>query len=278
VDIPCWAVYWPRRLRPRGRLRLRELSNLRPLIFPAAFAPTASKTSWMVTSFLEKFPRRLSRRNTQFPEYSAEPAPSPQPDRFVTAHYGDYRVEKLASADEFDGVGDQFAADQRRAPCLRAHVSPSEIAMVLNSMGVPPAARIPSFTLPTNGANESCRAWFRSRCWPRPIRGWRKSWSVNPKHRSRLNHGGARPRARRAMFKAIWIHRPGLAPTPDRRGQHLGSKPMPCNFHLRRLSAKVKGRYPRCWPARPLEFNTIAIFRRRNMGTKAMRASLVSAN
>ena len=46
-------------------------------------------------------------------------------------------------------------------------VTPSEMAMVLNSMGVPPAARMPSLTLTRARAGCSCTAWFRSRYWPR---------------------------------------------------------------------------------------------------------------
>ena len=50
---------------------------------------------------------------------------------------------------------------------------------------------------------------------------------------------------------------------------------MPCNFHLRRLSAKVKEGI-RAAGATPMEFNTIAISDGETMGTEGMRASLVS--
>src|SRR5438046_2695944 len=49
----------------------------------------------------------------------------------------------------------------------------------------------------------------------------------------------------------------------------------PCNFHLRRLSAKVKEGI-RAAGATPLEFNTIAISDGITMGTEGMKASLVS--
>jgi dihydroxy-acid dehydratase len=49
----------------------------------------------------------------------------------------------------------------------------------------------------------------------------------------------------------------------------------PCNFHLRRLSAKVKEGI-RSAGATPLEFNTIAISDGISMGTEGMKASLVS--
>jgi len=50
---------------------------------------------------------------------------------------------------------------------------------------------------------------------------------------------------------------------------------MPCNFHLRRLSAKVKEGI-RDAGGTPMEFNTIAISDGETMGTEGMRASLVS--
>jgi dihydroxy-acid dehydratase len=50
---------------------------------------------------------------------------------------------------------------------------------------------------------------------------------------------------------------------------------MPCNFHLRRLSAKVKEGI-RAAGGTPMEFNTIAISDGETMGTEGMKASLVS--
>ncbi len=50
---------------------------------------------------------------------------------------------------------------------------------------------------------------------------------------------------------------------------------MPCNFHLRRLGAKVKEGI-RAAGGTPMEFNTIAISDGETMGTEGMRASLVS--
>ena len=50
---------------------------------------------------------------------------------------------------------------------------------------------------------------------------------------------------------------------------------MPCNFHLRRLSAKVKDGI-RAAGGTPMEFNTIAISDGETMGTEGMKASLVS--
>src|SRR6266700_4358375 len=49
----------------------------------------------------------------------------------------------------------------------------------------------------------------------------------------------------------------------------------PCNYHLRRLSAKVKDGI-RSAGGTPLEFNTIAVSDGISMGTEGMKASLVS--
>jgi dihydroxy-acid dehydratase len=94
------------------------------------------------------------------------------------------------------------------------------------------------------------------------------------KHISRgITAGRARAGAR-SMFKAIGftdadLNRPliGLANT--------WIETMPCNFHLRRLSAKVKEGI-RAAGGTPMEFNTIAISDGETMGTEGMRASLVS--
>src|SRR5712691_6385782 len=50
---------------------------------------------------------------------------------------------------------------------------------------------------------------------------------------------------------------------------------MPCNFHLRRLSAKVMEGV-RAAGGTPLEYNTIAISDGITMGTEGMKTSLVS--
>ena len=94
------------------------------------------------------------------------------------------------------------------------------------------------------------------------------------KHNSRtLTEGRSRAGAR-SMFKAIGftdddLNRPliGVANT--------WIETMPCNFHLRRLSAKVKEGI-RAAGGTPMEFNTIAISDGETMGTDGMRASLVS--
>src|SRR5688572_32106021 len=49
----------------------------------------------------------------------------------------------------------------------------------------------------------------------------------------------------------------------------------PCNFHLRRLAARVKDGI-RAAGGTPMEFNTIAVSDGISMGTEGMKASLIS--
>ena len=78
----------------------------------------------------------------------------------------------------------------------------------------------------------------------------------------------------RAMLKAVGLtdedlNRPivGIANT--------WIEVMPCNFHLRRLSAKVKEGI-RAAGGTPIEFNTVAVSDGVSMGTEGMKASLIS--
>ena len=94
------------------------------------------------------------------------------------------------------------------------------------------------------------------------------------KHRSRGITEGRERAGARSMFKAIGF-------TDDDLGKPLIGvantwiETMPCNFHLRRLSAKLKEGI-RAVGGTPMEFNTIAISDGETMGTEGMRASLVS--
>jgi dihydroxy-acid dehydratase len=78
----------------------------------------------------------------------------------------------------------------------------------------------------------------------------------------------------RAMFKAIGFSDADLG-RPIIGVANTWIETMPCNFHLRRLSAKVKEGI-RAAGGTPMEFNTIAISDGETMGTEGMRASLVS--
>ncbi|HEY1464562.1 MAG TPA: dihydroxy-acid dehydratase [Terriglobales bacterium] len=94
------------------------------------------------------------------------------------------------------------------------------------------------------------------------------------KHRSRNITDGRDQAPARAMFKAIGFTDSDLA-KPIIGVANTWIETMPCNFHLRRLSAKVKEGI-RAAGGTPMEFNTIAISDGETMGTEGMRASLVS--
>src|SRR3989475_858625 len=94
------------------------------------------------------------------------------------------------------------------------------------------------------------------------------------KHRSRGITDGRDRAPARAMFKAIGFSDADLS-KPLIGVANTWIETMPCNFHLRRLSAKVKEGI-RAAGGTPMEFNTIAISDGETMGTEGMRASLVS--
>src|ERR1700689_946077 len=94
------------------------------------------------------------------------------------------------------------------------------------------------------------------------------------KHRSRGITDGRDRAGARSMFKAIGFTDADLA-RPLIGVANTWIETMPCNSHLRRLSAKVKEGI-RDAGGTPMEFNTIAISDGETMGTEGMRASLVS--
>jgi dihydroxy-acid dehydratase len=94
------------------------------------------------------------------------------------------------------------------------------------------------------------------------------------KHNSRGITDGRDRAGARAMFKAIGFTDADLS-RPLIGVANTWIETMPCNFHLRRLSAKVKEGI-RDAGGTPMEFNTIAISDGETMGTEGMRASLVS--
>ena len=94
------------------------------------------------------------------------------------------------------------------------------------------------------------------------------------KHRSRGITDGRDRAPARAMFKAIGFSDDDLR-KPLIGVANTWIETMPCNFHLRRLSAKVKEGI-RAAGGTPMEFNTIAISDGETMGTEGMKASLVS--
>jgi dihydroxy-acid dehydratase len=94
------------------------------------------------------------------------------------------------------------------------------------------------------------------------------------KHRSRAITDGPDRAPARAMFKAIGLTDDDLA-KPLVGVANTWIEVMPCNFHLRRLSAKVKEGI-RAAGGTPIEFNTVAVSDGISMGTEGMKASLVS--
>jgi dihydroxy-acid dehydratase len=94
------------------------------------------------------------------------------------------------------------------------------------------------------------------------------------KHISRGITDGRDRAGARAMFKSIGFDDTALS-RPLIGVANTWIETMPCNFHLRRLSAKVKEGIREAGGT-PMEFNTIAISDGETMGTEGMRASLVS--
>src|SRR5689334_17014480 len=94
------------------------------------------------------------------------------------------------------------------------------------------------------------------------------------KHRSRTITEGRSRAGARSMFKAVGYTDQDLA-KPLIGVANTWIETMPCNFHLRRLTAKVKDGIREAGGT-PMEFNTIAISDGETMGTEGMRASLVS--
>src|SRR5947208_16815312 len=97
---------------------------------------------------------------------------------------------------------------------------------------------------------------------------------LDPKHNSRaLTEGPARAPARAYLY-GIGFDEEALA-KPIVGVANTWIETMPCNFHLRALSAKVKEGV-KAAGGTPMEFNTIAISDGITMGTSGMKTSLVS--
>jgi len=98
--------------------------------------------------------------------------------------------------------------------------------------------------------------------------------TFDPKHRSHIITNGPERAGARAMLKGIGFTDEDLA-RPIIGVANTWIETMPCNYHLRRLAAKVKEGI-RAAGGTPMEFNTIAISDGVTMGTEGMKASLVS--
>src|SRR6266487_3629024 len=103
---------------------------------------------------------------------------------------------------------------------------------------------------------------------------WHNLPPMDLKHRRHGITDGRERAGARAMFKAIGFTDSDLS-KPLIGVANTWIETMPCNFHLRRLSGKVKEGV-RAAGGTPMEFNTIAISDGETMGTEGMRASLVS--
>jgi len=97
---------------------------------------------------------------------------------------------------------------------------------------------------------------------------------LDPKHKSRVLTEGPGRAPARAYLKGIGFDDEALS-KPIIGVASTWIETMPCNFHLRALSAKVKEGI-RAAGGTPMELNTIAISDGITMGTEGMRTSLVS--
>jgi dihydroxy-acid dehydratase len=98
--------------------------------------------------------------------------------------------------------------------------------------------------------------------------------SANPRQRSRALLEGPERAPARAYLKGIGFDDADLA-RPIVGVANTWTETMPCNFHLRRLSERVKAGV-RAAGGTPMEFNTVTISDGITMGTEGMKASLVS--
>ncbi len=141
------AVYCPPHAPAPGQATSSSSLRSESVMIPAAFAPTASKTSAKVTFLPRNVPGAM------VPPYSTKPGKSRRASAMAAAgivlshpttattasNICPRHTSSMESAITSRLTSDAFIPSQPM-------VSPSLIAMVLNSIGVPPAARIPSFT------------------------------------------------------------------------------------------------------------------------------------
>ena len=97
---------------------------------------------------------------------------------------------------------------------------------------------------------------------------------VNLKRQSHVMTDGPARAAARAMLRAVGLTDDDFT-KPLIGVANTWIEVMPCNFHLRRLAAKVKEGI-RAAGGTPIEFNTIAVSDGIAMGTEGMKASLIS--
>lgn len=98
--------------------------------------------------------------------------------------------------------------------------------------------------------------------------------SFNPKHMSQTITDGPGRAPARAMMKAVGFTDEDLS-RPLVGVANTWIEIMPCNYHLRTLSERVKAGI-RAAGGTPIEYNTIAVSDGISMGTEGMKASLIS--
>jgi dihydroxy-acid dehydratase len=97
---------------------------------------------------------------------------------------------------------------------------------------------------------------------------------IDPRHQSHTLMDGPGRAPARAMLKAVGFTDEDLS-RPLVGVANTWIEVMPCNYHLRRLSERVKAGI-RAAGGTPIEYNTIAVSDGISMGTEGMKASLIS--
>jgi dihydroxy-acid dehydratase len=97
---------------------------------------------------------------------------------------------------------------------------------------------------------------------------------LDPRHKSHTLMDGPDRAPARAMLKAVGFTDEDLS-RPLVGVANTWIEVMPCNYHLRRLSERVKAGI-RAAGGTPIEYNTIAVSDGIYMGTEGMKASLIS--
>ncbi len=139
------AVYWPPQAPAPGQAEFSMASSSASVMRPAAFAPTASKTSWTVMS------RPLWRPGRMVPPYRMRPGTSSRSSAMAAAGMvlSQPTRQRMPSnmwpraTSSMESAMTSRLTNEAFMPSVPM-VTPSLMAMVLNSMGVPPAARTPS--------------------------------------------------------------------------------------------------------------------------------------
>ena len=146
IDI-VFAVNWPPHAPAPGQARLSTSCKRASSILPAPCAPTASNTCWIVIDLPSSVPWSM------LPPYSATPGTFRRASAIAAAgivlsqpHSTTIASSEWPStASSIESVMTSRLTSDARMPGVPIAM-PSVTAIVLNSIGVPPAARTPSAT------------------------------------------------------------------------------------------------------------------------------------